>query len=164
MTKSAVASDIHQTLDVQLNFRSELTLHQRLVLDHPTDFLGLIFGPVFWVHVRVNARILEDLDRQRASDTKNGRQRDFTALVCRNVYSCNSRHGFSCLTVGGSTLTLLVFRILLVDHVNASLATDNFVVGGTLLYTCADFHVNSSHFWLQPIINVPIQSRFARFV
>jgi len=40
------------------------------------------------------------------------------------------------------SLTLFVFRVFLVDHVNAALATNNFVFGAAFFDTGTNFHVN----------------------
>ena len=44
------------------------------------------------------------------------------------------------LATSGLTLTLLHFRILLVDDIQAAFATYNFAVGGTLFEGSTNFH------------------------
>ena len=44
------------------------------------------------------------------------------------------------LAKSGLTLTLLHFRILLVDDIQAAFATYNFAVGGTLFERSTNFH------------------------
>lgn len=46
MTQTAVASDIHQTLDVQLHFGAQLTFDRVLVFNYSADLTGLLVTPV----------------------------------------------------------------------------------------------------------------------
>ena len=131
MTQAAVAADVHQTLDIQLNLGAQVTLDDVLVLDEFADGLGLGFRPVFRTFVRVDITARENLDGAGTTDSKDGGQGDFTPLFDVKVLSCNSWHGSNDRarnTARSLSLTLFVFRVLLVDHVNAAFTTNDLVV------------------------------------
>lgn len=46
MTNATIATDIHQSLDVQRNFTAEVALNLVLGSNHLTDLTSLVVGPV----------------------------------------------------------------------------------------------------------------------
>jgi len=145
MAKTPVAADIHQALDVQLYFRTKLTLHLVLIFDELPDGFRLIVRPILWALIRIDVAARENFDGARATDAENGGQSDLAPLLDVKILSCNSWHrsndnarNQAC----GLSLTLFVFRVLLVDHVNAAFTTDNLVVGAAFFDTGTHFHVD----------------------
>ena len=145
MSQSSIATDIHQSLDIQLDFRAQLAFDLVLVLDHATNRTSLVIGPLIGTHVRVDTEFFQYLYSSGASNSKDGRKRDLAALCIWNVNSSDSWHCFfffagpDGLTTASPVwqcirtqtilpLALLVFRILFVDHINATFPTDNLVV------------------------------------
>ena len=55
MTDASVATDVHQTFDVQLHFRTEVTFHFVLSTDNFTNLSGLIICPVLYFDITINA-------------------------------------------------------------------------------------------------------------
>jgi len=54
VTDTALASDIHQSLDVHLSFGTEFPFHFYIVGDPVTDFLKLIIRPILNFDVKIN--------------------------------------------------------------------------------------------------------------
>lgn len=145
MAQATVAADVHQTLDVQLNLRTQVTLNDVFVFDELADGFGLGFRPVLRTLVRIDITARENLDGAGTTDSKDGGQGNFAPLLDVKVLSCNSWHGSNDKArnqARGLSLTLFVFRVLFVDHVNAAFPTHNFVVGAAFFDTCTHFHVN----------------------
>ncbi len=61
MTNTTVATDIHQTLNIQLNFRTEITFHFILSTNDFTNLCSLIIRPVFHFQVSVNTCFVQNL-------------------------------------------------------------------------------------------------------
>ena len=70
MTDSAVATDIHKTLDVHLDGRAELSLDSVLRGDFCTDGSNLSIVPVTNLEGSVDSALLENLLRRRAADSE----------------------------------------------------------------------------------------------
>ena len=144
MTHSTIATDIHQALDVQLNFSAKLTFNDILVFDQLSDGFRLRFRPVLGTLVRIDIAARENLDGAGPTDTKNGGQGDFAPLLDVKILSCNSWHRSNDKARNQAlslSLTLFVFRVLLVDHVNAAFSTHDLVVGAAFFDTGTHFHV-----------------------
>jgi hypothetical protein len=145
MAQATIAADIHQALDVQLNLRAQVTLNDVFVFDELADGFGLGFRPVLRTLVRIDITARENLDSAGTTDSKDGGQGNFAPLLDVKVLSCNSWHGSNDKArnqARGLSLTLFVFRVLFVDHVNAAFPTHDFVVGAAFFDTCTHFHVN----------------------
>ena len=59
MAHATIATDVHQTLDVQLNFRAEVTFHFVLSTNDLTNLGCLIIRPVFYFQVSVNTCFIQ---------------------------------------------------------------------------------------------------------
>ena len=92
MAKASVATDVHQPLDVHLNFSTELPLDKELILNDATDFLGLVFRPALRLRAVIKVGALEDLPRPGSTDPVDRRQGDLCSLVGRDIYARNSCH------------------------------------------------------------------------
>ena len=71
VTDASVAADIHQTLDVHLNFTAQLTFGLVLLGDDVTDDLLLVVGPVLHFLAGFNASLVQDFLRQRPANAVN---------------------------------------------------------------------------------------------
>ena len=60
MTDSTVATDIHETLDVQLDGRTELAFNLVFCIDLSTDLGDLLVVPVSDFDCRIDAALLEN--------------------------------------------------------------------------------------------------------
>lgn len=61
MTKSPVASKIHQTLDVHGDLGSKLTFHLVSIVDRPADLIDVVVGQIISLDVFVNPEVAENL-------------------------------------------------------------------------------------------------------
>ena len=59
MTHTTVTTDIHQTLNVQLNLRTKVTFHFVLCANDLTNLGSLIIRPVFYFQVFVNTCFIQ---------------------------------------------------------------------------------------------------------
>ena len=60
MTNATIASDVHKTFDVELNFAAEVTFNLVVGADYFTNFGCLIVGPVLDLDIHVNACLVKD--------------------------------------------------------------------------------------------------------
>ena len=61
VTDTTVATNIHQTLDIQLNFRTKITFYFILSSNDLTNLTCLIISPVFYFQVSVNTCFVQNL-------------------------------------------------------------------------------------------------------
>jgi hypothetical protein len=149
VTQTTVATDIHQSLDVQLDLGAQLAFHQVLILDELTDGLGLVFRPGIGPLVGIDVESGKDLNGAGTANSKDGSEGDFAALFDVQVLSCNSWHRSSSNAWNKElplSLTLFVFRVFLVDHVDAAFPADNLVLGAAFFDTGTHFHVSRGLF------------------
>ena len=85
--QSAVATDVHQPLDVHLHFTAQRPFNDILVFDQLTDLLRLVFRPFARLLVRINTQTGQNFNSSRSTNTEYRRQRNFSALVIRYVNS-----------------------------------------------------------------------------
>jgi len=90
MTDATVATDVHETLDVELDFAAKVTLHLVIAADYFANLGCLIVAPVLNLDIHVNACLSKDCLGCAASDTKNIGQGDFTSFVLGEVNSHDS--------------------------------------------------------------------------
>ena len=90
MTNTTVATDVHQTLNVQLNLRAKITFYLELCTDYLTYSCSHIVGPVLNLYIFVYTSLLQDLVCTATTDTIDIGQCNFTSFVLRYVYSSNS--------------------------------------------------------------------------
>ena len=151
VTDAAVAADVHQTLDVELDLRTKVTLHLVVGADNLADLGGLLVGPVLYFDVAVNACLVQDFLGGAAADAEDVGQGYFTSFVLGEVNShysyCHNcsivmdlagrnpgRRPLTAVPVRPIlSLTLFVLGILFVDHIQAPLAADYLRVRGAFL-------------------------------
>ena len=84
MTDTAVAADIHQSLDVELNERTAFALDLDTHLgDRCTNRADLVVRPVLNFEIVADACRIKDLAGRRATDTVDIGQTDLASLVFR---------------------------------------------------------------------------------
>jgi len=92
MPESPVTSDVHQTLDVQLDFLSKISFYPALILDYFPNLSGLFLGQFANPLHLVDARLLQDLLGTAPPDAVDIRQPDLYSFLVRYVhpgYSCH---------------------------------------------------------------------------
>ena len=97
MTDSAIASDIHKTLDVQLDGGTELTLDSVLAADDLTDCSNLLIVPVAALYTIIDAALVKNLLGRAATDTEDIGQTYLSSFVVRSIYTGYSCHNYTLL-------------------------------------------------------------------
>jgi hypothetical protein len=145
MAKTPITADVHQALDIQLYFCTKLTFYLILIFNELTDGFCLIVRPILWALIRIYITARENFNGAGTTNAEYGGHSDFAPLFDVKILSCNSWHRSNDNARNQAeslSLTLFVFRVLLVDHVNAAFATNNFVVGAAFFDTGTHFHVD----------------------
>ena len=84
MTDAAVAADIHQALDVQLDHRTAFALDfQTQVGDRRTDRTALVVRPILYLEIVADASRLENFASRRTTDAVDIGQADLASFVFR---------------------------------------------------------------------------------
>ena len=83
MTYSPVTTDIHQTFDIHLDFRTQSTFDFKIIVDDSTDFILLLIIPVLDFLIPVHTCYIKDLLSSASSDTKDVGQSNFTPFMFR---------------------------------------------------------------------------------
>ena len=83
MTDSAIATDVHQSLDVHLDGGTELSLDLVFLVDEVTDQGNLLVIPVTDLDVVADTALVEDLPRAAAADTEDVGEAYLTSFVVR---------------------------------------------------------------------------------
>ena len=92
VTNTAIAADLHQTLDIQAHLTAEVTLNLQVVLDVVTELADLILGEILDAGVGIDADIREHFLRGGQADTVDVGQADLHALFSGQVYARNTCH------------------------------------------------------------------------
>ncbi len=90
MTDAAIAADIHQALNVHLNFRAEVTLNLEIAADNLTDLCRLIICPVFYFDTAIYTSRVQYLASTAATYTIDISQSDFPSLILGQIYTNDS--------------------------------------------------------------------------
>ncbi len=90
MTDATVATDIHESLDVQLYLRAQITFHFEFVTDDLTNAGSLVVAPVFHFDVLVHFCFLQDDVRSTATNPIDISEGNFAPLVLRQIDTYNS--------------------------------------------------------------------------
>ena len=95
MTQTAVAAQIHQTLDVHSDFTTQVAFNAVLTVDQFTDLYDLVIRQ-FVDALRIgDTELAADCLRGRRANAVDIAQADDHPLVGRNVYAGNTCHANS---------------------------------------------------------------------
>jgi hypothetical protein len=125
MTKTAIATNVHQALDVHRGFAAQVTL-DGVQADLIANLFKIAISQVLDFLAVSNATSLADFASASATNAKDGRQADFGMLMRRNVDTSDTSHSVLYLLFK-STLALLVARIGTNDP-HDTLAADDLAV------------------------------------
>jgi hypothetical protein len=92
MPQTTITSQVHQSLDVHLDFAAEIALYLVRMIQYLTDFSDIHLGELIRFHVRIQTRLIQNLPSSRSAYTVNVCERNFHALVFWEVDPCNTRH------------------------------------------------------------------------
>ena len=81
MTHATIAANIHETLDIELYLRAQVTLYLVFSADNLTYLRCLLISPVFYLDTPVHTGLIKDLLRATTTYTIDISQRDLTPLV-----------------------------------------------------------------------------------
>src|SRR3954468_3505665 len=100
VAQAAIAGQIHQPLDVHRRLAAEVTLHRMVGVDRLAQMEHLLVGEILDPPLGRDAELGGDLLRLGAADAVDVSQRDFDALVGRDIDARDTCHGmlFSCST------------------------------------------------------------------
>ncbi len=143
MSKTAVAPDVHQALDVHCDFATQIALDPHLFVDDLANPVDLVISQIPHARIRVDIRALEQLLAGMEPDAKDIGQRRLDPLIAWKIDSCNSRHVASPLGPrqrGRLTLTLLVPRID-ANHPNDTLPSDDLALFTPSSHRSSYFHI-----------------------
>ena len=134
VTHTAVATDVHETLDVELDFGAEVALYLELGTNDFTNLGCLVVCPVLYLDVSVNAGLVQNLSRATTTYSINVGQGDFSPFVLREVYTNNSYCHIVVMIFSDVVLTLteFVLGVFLVNQKEAAFATYDFAVSRAL--------------------------------
>jgi hypothetical protein len=113
MTEPAVATDVHQSLDIHLHTLSEVTLDVSLRVDDRSDLVELVFAEIADFRIERDVGRFENLRRSGSADTIDIGQANLNSFVWWKVYSCYTRHNYSEIEL--LTLPLFVLGVLTND-------------------------------------------------
>src|SRR5690606_8408373 len=91
VAQATVATQVHQTLDLHVDFAAQVTLGGELG-DFATQQFDLLVAEIFDFRCRIDTGSCTDVLRSSATDTVDIGQRDNSVLVIRNVNACNTGH------------------------------------------------------------------------
>jgi hypothetical protein len=91
MAETAVATNVHQTLDVHRGFAAQVTLDCKQT-DLVTNFFQFGVGQLLDFLGVFDATGFANFASARAANTENGCQANFSVFVGRDVNTCNTSH------------------------------------------------------------------------
>jgi hypothetical protein len=97
VTKTAVATEIHQALQGRLCLSTKVTLYFLSSLDELSDLVYLLLGERISTHIVRDACLSQDLLRLGEANSVNVREAPNDSLVSRKIYSCNTWHVYKLL-------------------------------------------------------------------
>ena len=92
MTQTAIAAQVHQALDVHLNFTTQVTFDGEVCIDVLADGQNFGVGQFVDATVRFNAYGFADRFGRSVSDTGDICEGDRYPLCSRDVYAGNTCH------------------------------------------------------------------------
>src|SRR5690606_2006811 len=100
VTETAVTPEVHQPLDLGLNFATQVALDLAIRLDDATNGRQLLFVEIIGADRLADSGLVEDRSRRRVADPVDVGQRDDDTLVAREVdasYACHVSPASACV-------------------------------------------------------------------
>jgi|GEM_PF-2385052 hypothetical protein len=101
MTQTAIATDIHEPLNIHPDVGSKVSFNGKFGVDDLPDAVQFLFGKISDFFVPVDVRFSKDFKRRRLADPEYVRQSYFTPFVIWYVNSCNASQSTSSLPQKG---------------------------------------------------------------
>lgn len=128
MTLTSVTSNVHQSLDVHLDFRTKLTFHAN-TRDDLANFGDLVVRPILNALVFGDSGLCENVRSAGASNAVDVSQGNYSSLVAGDIDTGDTCHS-KCVLTPGLALALLEFGVLLVDDEESSFSSDDLAIRG----------------------------------
>jgi hypothetical protein len=136
MSQATIGTQVHQALDVHLNFAPKITFHLAVIVDGGADRAHLIIVEVLCTDRAIYTRALKDILGGVPADSKNVGQRDVDSLPPGKVDTRNASHGDPPVSL---PLTLLMPRVL-ADHAHDATPPNNLAFLTSFLHRRFDLH------------------------
>ena len=92
MSQATITTQIHQSLDVELNFASQITFNLHRLVDDCPDFADIAVREAVGPRVRINATLVQNFLGDGAANAVDIGQGDNNPLIARKVYTGNTSH------------------------------------------------------------------------
>src|SRR5690606_10641887 len=142
VTQAAIAADVHEALDAQLNFRLEHTFDLVLFGNDGPDGIGFLVCPILYLFVPIDVGFSQDFLGRSSANTETVGKTYLTSFVIRYINTCYACHVILVSRVPDRSfihrlsLSLFIPRILFVDDVQFSLPPDDLAIRTALLDGC----------------------------
>src|SRR5689334_20420475 len=93
MTQAAIAAEVHQTLDVDADFATQVALDEIVAVDHFADLQHFLVGELADATIQRDLHLLHDLASVLLADAMDVLKRDQHALVGRDIDAGDTGHG-----------------------------------------------------------------------
>jgi hypothetical protein len=127
VTKTSVATDVHESFDVHGDLFAQIALDAALGVDHPTDLADLLLGKLLDADFGGDSSLSQNEPGTIMTDPVNVGKSDIDTLFPRQVDTCYSSHDPLLLS-----LTLFVFRVG-ADDPHHPVPADDFTLGANAL-------------------------------
>ncbi len=92
MTNAAIATDFHQSLDIETDFSFEVAFDVQMLFDVITNETDLIFTQILDANIGIDAGLFQNLLRSCKADTIDVGKSVFNSLVARKIHAGDSCH------------------------------------------------------------------------
>src|SRR5437868_3924335 len=93
MTQAAIATEVHQALDVDADFTTQIALDHIVAVDHFADLEHFGVAELIDATIHRDLHLLQNLTGDLLTDAMDVLERDQRALVGGNVHAGNTGHG-----------------------------------------------------------------------
>src|SRR6516225_640640 len=92
MAQASIAAEIHQPLDIDTGLPAEIAFHDKVTVDHFADLKDLLVGQLADTTLLWDLDLLDDVGRNPRTDAMDVLERDYHALVGRDIHAGNTGH------------------------------------------------------------------------
>ena len=139
MTQAAIATKVHETLDVHRDLAAKIAFDLEGRVEHFADLLDVTFVEILRLLARSDARAFANFLRARGANSIDVLKRDNYVLATGKIYACDTSHSKPLLT-----LPLLVARVG-ANHTNDALAANDLALVTDLFDAGANLHDEPSY-------------------
>jgi hypothetical protein len=142
MPEPPVAADFYKPFNVEVDFFPEFAFHMILLIDYFSQLIDFGFGKVFNSCFRRDSGLGQYFNAIRRPDAKNVLQRDPCLLIYRYVYSSDTWHI-------SSLLSLPLFMLgVIANNPDDAAAFHDFALFTSYFNGCFNFHNTKPFFYL----------------